>query len=100
MITQKFKNYLKLKIKNEEKKEKKEKKENSNILQVNNKTNPLYMAILKRDFSVANLLLKKDANINYEIQEQYNIVNYLISNNRFNLQSLKFIFNYDFNTSR
>eukprot|EP00833_Pecoramyces_ruminatium_P006548 jgi/Orpsp1_1/1180580/evm.model.c7180000073966.1 len=62
---------------------------------------PLFMAVAKNDFSTAELLLEKGANINMTVKyginnEPTDIVNFLYSIKCLNNKNLKFILNHDF----
>ena len=54
---------------------------------------PLYVAIAKNEFDVANLLLQNNANINYSYYYNENLFEFLNNNNVMNSANLKFILN-------
>lgn len=94
ILTQKFKNYLDIEG-NEEDEE-----DFNPLYQVNSKTNPLFMAISSSEFSISNVLLKKGADLNYEIRKNNDILNYLISNDCLNRYTLNYILKHGFDIRR
>jgi len=56
---------------------------------------PLYCAIINNKFSIANILLKNGANMNYKFDKKHLLYN-IIENEDWNKQNLKFIFHNDY----
>ncbi|OUM60941.1 hypothetical protein PIROE2DRAFT_13193 [Piromyces sp. E2] len=68
---------------------------NLEIFYDNNNYVPLFFAIQKNNFALANLLIANGANINYISREQ-NIIIYLLNNNLYNNVNIKYVLNKGF----
>jgi len=102
-ITRKYKKYID--YKNEER-DRKDDEDNFymteySILDDGNETPPLFLAIYRKEFKIANLLLEKGADINYKTSSfKTDISEYLFSLGGFDKRRLGFIFNHGYNIKK